>query len=79
MKVVEKIFYKDYPCGSRMRISFVKIGGPVIAQDIIEDSEYKREIEENERLFYLKRFDGNTLELLKQNNFKECKELYASL
>ena len=49
---IKKIFYKDWPDGSRMKISFIKLGGPIISVDTSEKSEYSKEIEENEMDFY---------------------------
>ena len=73
MKIIEKVFYKDWPDGSRMKVSFMKIGGPIIAEDIVEDSKYTEEIKKDERLFYLKKFDHKLLKVLNRRGFIEIR------
>ena len=69
---VEKIFYRDWKDGAKMKISFIKMGGPIIAIDIPEGSKYEKEIDENEELFRLKKFNSEIENLLKEKGFKEC-------
>ena len=69
--MIEKVFKKTYNCGSRMQISFTEIGGPIIVKEIVMDSQHKEEIEKEEQLFYLKKFNPDILNTLIQKNFKE--------
>ena len=72
---IEKIFYKDWEDGAKMKISFMKIGGPIIIIDIPEGSKYEKEIDENEELFRLKKFNHEIENLLKKKKFKEEKKI----
>ena len=68
--MIEKVFEKKYG-NSRMRISFTSIGGPIIVKEIEMDSPYKEEMEKDEQLFYLKKFNPEILNILTQKEFKE--------
>ena len=71
---IRKIFFKNWPDGSRMKISFIKLGGPIISIDTSVKSEYSKEIEENEKLFYLKKLDEESIILLEKKGFKEVSQ-----
>ena len=68
---IEKIFYREWPDGSKMKISFTTLGGPIIAIDIPKGSKYEKEIDENENLFRLKKFNNEIENLLKEKDFIE--------
>ena len=67
---IEKIFYREWSDGSKMKISFTKFGGPIIAIDIPEGSKYEKEIDENEKFFRLKKINNEIENLLKEKGFK---------
>ena len=65
------IFIKKWSDGSIVKISFVKMNGPIIDIDLKKNSKYEKEIDENTKIFYSRGLDFFAKELLKERGFEE--------
>lgn len=69
--MIEKIFIKEWPDQSRLQVSFTTVGGPIIIEDVVENSKYSQEVKELSDGFYLKKLDNNILRFLEEKGFQE--------
>ena len=70
MKIFGKSFIKKWPDGSRLKVAFTTVGGPIIVKDFPVDSPYGQEIDSLADDFYFKKFD-ETKHIIEKENFIE--------
>ena len=68
--MIEKSFFKVWPDGSRIQVSFTTVGGPIIAKDIAENTSFKKKIDELADFFYLKKLNDDVLKRLSEEKFQ---------